>query len=679
MRVVVRLWTVYHNLVMSKSKQSTRQPVSDCRAAGTVEGGLSGLAAGVLLIAMTVFAYSPVYNAGFVWDDDDYVYENPLLTSPDGLRRIWTTAQSPQYYPLVFTTFWIEYRLWGVSAGGYHIVNVLLHAINAVLIWRLLRRMGFGGAYVVALIFALHPVHVESVAWITERKNVLSALFYLLSIKSYLRFEATERRRWYATALLLFMLGLLAKTVICTLPVVLLLLRWWRRQPIGIRHVLRLVPFAVAGGIMGVVTVLYEHHNVLHGAYGAHWALSVPERVIVAGRALWFYIGKLLWPSPLVFNYPRWRIETVEPLAWLWPLAAVLVAIALWALRNRWGRGFAIAACFTVITLSPALGFVNVAPMRFSFVADHFQYVASIGVIASVVALAGVLIQYASQSFKAHTRRSSIRALGIVLTAVVVVALGTLTYRQACLYRNVEDLWRHTIQYNPGSWLARGNLGVLLRRRGDLDEATQHFQYILDHCAAWPEPQVQAHTNLGHIRRLQGEYEKAVHLYEQALAAMPNKHEARFSLGVTYFALDAYEEAEREYRRYLEDNPDDARAHFNLALTLEAQERPSEAEARYHEALRFDPQLALAHIKLAGLYLRQDHPEQAENHYLAAMELRPRNVDSRVQYADFLESLGRGQEAIELLQAGLSLDPKSKQLKSALAALEGVESESPPD
>lgn len=652
--------------------------MSNLRPATCSNSRFSGLVAGLLLVAMTVLAYSPVLGGGFIWDDDDYVYENPLLPATDGLKRIWTTGESPQYYPLVFTTFWLEYRLWGLQPGGYHIVNVLLHAINAVLVWRLLRRMGFGGAYIVAVIFALHPVHVESVAWITERKNVLSGLCYLLSVGSYLRFEATERRRWYAAALALFVLGLLSKTVVCTLPVALLFLRWWRRGPIGTKNVLLLVPFVLAGGIMGTATAVYEHYNVLHGAQGAHWALSMPERVIVAGRAVWFYTGKLLWPSPLVFNYPRWQINAANALQWLWPLAAVLAVAGLWTLRERWGRGLTVAAWFTAITLSPALGFVNVAPMRFSFVADHFQYLASLGVIAAAVGVAGFLVRLVKAS-KAPARQSTARLCSGVLTIVVVAALGTLTYQQAFLYRDVEDLWRHTIRHNPGSWLARGNLGVLLRERGEVDEAGDQFEYMLANCVPWPEPQAQAHTNLGHIHRLRGDYGQAVHHYEQALAAMPNKHEARFSLAVTHYKIGDYEDAETQYRRYLNDNPEDVRAHFNLALALDAQEQSAEAEEHYLQAIRYDPRFVPAHGKLARLYQEQGRAEKTVAHYRAALQIAPGSADFRILFAEYLRGTGRREEALEVLQTGLRLDPQSDQLKAALADLGETKPESEPD
>lgn len=343
---------------------------------------------------------------------------------------------------------------------------------------------------------------------------------------------------------------------------------------------------------MGTVTALYEHHHVLHGATGSHWMLTFPERAIVAGRALWFYTGRLLWPSPLVFNYPRWQIDAADLVQWIWPTTAALLAIVLWLYRRYIGRGPTVAAWFTAITLSPALGFVNVAPMRFSFVADHFQYIASLGVITAVVGCAGAAVGRSRGSALGPVRRTAPHTLGLAVVVLVAVVLGTLTFRQALLYRDVETLWRHTILHNPDSWLARGNLGVILRQRGDLDSAREQFETILDRCEPWPEPQAQAHTNLGHIDRLQGHLTEALRHYEHALAAMPNKHEARFSLGLTFFAEGLYEEANEQYRLYIKDNPNDALAHANLARVLEAQGLSEDARLHHRRAVELDPRLA---------------------------------------------------------------------------------------
>ena len=623
-------------------------------------GGRQDRLVGLLLILATVVCYAPVYSAGFIWDDDDYVSANPLLPAAGGLAHIWVPGETPQYYPLVFSTFWLEYQVWGLHSGGYHLVNVLLHAINAVLVWRLLRRMGFGGALLVGAIFALHPVHVESVAWVTERKNVLSGLCYLLAIGCYRRFEDDEGEKWYATALACFVLGLLSKTVICTLPVALLLLRWWRRRPIDTSYMVRLVPFFVVGAIMGVVTAAYEHENVLHGAVGEHWRLSLAERVLVAGRAIWFYTGKLFWPYPLVFSYPRWEIDATRLGQWLWPLAAVATAGGLWRMRGRWGRGLNAAAWFTVVTVSPALGFINVAPMRFSFVADHFQYLASLGVIAAAVGAGRVALA-----------RWGHRTT-LIFGATVVVVLAARTFGQAGVYRDVETLWRHTIAHNPTSWLARGNLGVLLRERGDLDDAEGEFLYMLERCVAWPEPRATAYTNLGHIQRQRGDLVGAVQAYTAALKIMPNKHEARFGLAAAHASAQAYEQAELAYRAYLLDNPNDARARFNLALVLDAMGQAAQAIASLDEAIRCDPGLTMVHVKLAELHGRAGRTALAREHWRAALNIDPTSAAIRLALADALVAAGRHEEAVSLLREGMNLDPQDQEIRDALMGLTGT-------
>jgi hypothetical protein len=345
---------------------------------------------GGLLVLLTLVAYLPVLQyGGFIWDDDFYVSNNPLLRSVNGLVRIWTEpTATPQFYPLVHTTFWIEYHLWQLNPFGYHLVNVLLHALNAVLFWRLLTKLDLPQAWVAAAVFALHPVCVESVAWISERKNVLSAFLYLSSALVYVEFWmwGSDKRRWvpYAAAFALFVGALLSKTVTCTLPATLLIVLWWKRGRIKWGDVLPLVPFFVAGAALGLTTAWIERYRA--GAMGGEWDLSFADRWMVAGRAVTFYAAKLLYPHPLSFVYERWQIVAGAWQQWLFPLGVIALLATLWALRERIGRGPLAAAAAFVAILGPALGFVNVYPFRYSFVADHFQYLASLAVITLVAA-----------------------------------------------------------------------------------------------------------------------------------------------------------------------------------------------------------------------------------------------------------------------------------------------------
>jgi len=363
-----------------------------------------------LLLVMAIFVvYIPAINGGYIWDDDAHVLNNQHLRSLNGLKKIWLdVGATQQYYPMVYSIFWLEYHLWELNPLGYHLVNVLVHAANAFLLWLVLRRLQISGALLIAAVFALHPVQVESVAWITEHKNTVSGFFYLFSVLICIRFfkldvattnqhpshntdllkSNNKKRSWklYLLCLLLFVCALLSKTVTCTMPAVLLLLLWWKRRRIGLNDFFLLAPFFLLSTVFGLMTTWVEKHYV--GAIGEEWTLPVIDRFLVAGRALWFYAGKLLWPQKPTFIYPRWEISSAIWWQYLFPLTAVTAIIVLWLLRRRLGKAPLVAVLFFAGTLFPALGFFNVYPHKFSFVADHFQYLASIGLIALGVSAA---------------------------------------------------------------------------------------------------------------------------------------------------------------------------------------------------------------------------------------------------------------------------------------------------
>ena len=431
-----------------------------------------------VLIALTLAAYAPVYQTGFIWDDDDYITGNKTLHDLKGLERIWFDRHAnPQYYPLVHSSFWIEFHLWGLNPLGYHLVNAALHAVNVVLLLSVLRRLNVPGAFWAAGLFAVHPVMVESVAWVTERKNVLSAFFYLCSFWALLRFWPPEeaepqpggRWRYYALALLLFAAALCSKTVACSLPAAFLLVRWWKRGTLSRRDAWMTAPFFALGLVLALNTAILEKQQV--GAAGTEWNFSAVERLLIAGRALWFYLGKLVWPSKLTFIYPRWQIDSQTWWQYLYPLAALGAIGVLWALRRRLGRGPLTAALFFAGTLLPALGFFNVYPMRYSFVADHFQYLASVGLLA----LAGAAIEFARSHFAANLSRPIVAASGLAL-----IVLAAITCRQIGVYQDLQTLWSDTVAKNPSCWLAHNNLGVVLEGHGQFDEAIEHYRKTLE-------------------------------------------------------------------------------------------------------------------------------------------------------------------------------------------------------
>ena len=499
-----------------------------------------------VIVIVTLAAYAPTLRNGFIWDDDLYVTKNRTLRSLDGLRKIWFEIGSvPQYYPLVHTSFWIEYHLWGARPAGYHLVNVLLHACSAVLLGLVLSRLCIPGAWLAACVFALHPVHVESVAWVTERKNVLSGLLYLSALLSYLRFaRPLDRRPWryYALALFLFLCALLSKTVTCSMPAAVLLLLWWKRGRLTRRNLAATIPFFVLGLVLGLATAWMEKHHV--NAQGPPWELSIVERCLIAGRALWFYAGKLVWPHRLTFIYPRWHIDAGAWWQYVLPVTAIAVVVTLWLGRRQMGRGPVAAILFFAGTLTPALGFFDVYPMRFSFVADHFQYLASIGLIA----LGAAGITACLQSAGSRVRYA---AAGIVLAA-----FGVLVWHQCLAYRDAETVWRDTIAKNPGCPLAHYNLGVILLEREEHGEAAAHFAAVLED--------------------------------------QPEDLDGLNNLAFALVRDGRAEEAATWSRRALQLDPDNPHALCNLADALYRQGRTGEAIAHHRRALKLRPDLAAA-------------------------------------------------------------------------------------
>jgi hypothetical protein len=304
------------------------------------------LAAG--LLALTLVAHGPELRGGFIsWDDSDYLTDNTAVQSASGLVAIWTKPEAtPQYYPLVFSSFWMEYHLWGLNPIGYHLDNILLHAMSAILLWLLLARLKIPAAWLAAAIFAVHPVHVQSVSWISERKNCLSGVFYLGAMLAYLRSPPK-----YKMAVTLFAAALLSKTVTATWPIAVGIILWWRDGRILRKDALRLAPLVVIGAAMGWLTAHLEQSHV--GAAGHDFDWTPADRMLIAGQAVWFYAGKIVWPVHLVFIYPKWDLQADQPMEWAKTVAAILVLILAVALRRRIGRGAAAVALLFVVTLLP--------------------------------------------------------------------------------------------------------------------------------------------------------------------------------------------------------------------------------------------------------------------------------------------------------------------------------------
>jgi tetratricopeptide (TPR) repeat protein len=580
---------------------------------------------GFFLVAVTIIAYQPVWHAGPIWDDDKHITP-PELRSLNGLARIWTQpGATQQYYPLVHSVFWVEHQLWGDATAGYHWVNILLHASSALLLVKILRQLNIPGAWLAAALFALHPVEVESVAWISELKNTLSGVFYLGAALAYLGFD--RNRNWgnYAMALGLFLLGLMSKTVIASLPGALLVVFWWQRGKLSWkRDVLPLVPFFIAGIGAGVLTAWVERKFI--GAEGSEFDFSIIERFLIAGRAIWFYLGKLFWPVDLAFIYPRWNVSQTVWWQYLFPAAALLLlGVMVW---RRW-RGPLAGLLYFVGTLFPALGFFNVYPFRFSFVADHFQYLACLGPIA----LAAAII-----------RRPTV-------AAALLLALAALTWKQCGMYASDETLWLKTIRQNPDCWMACNWLGLALEQRGRVDDAINYFQTALQinpDCA-------ETHNNLGQAMLQRGQLDEAIAHFQKALQLEPRYKETHINLGHALVQKGRVDEAIFHYQEALKIDSRYAEAHNNLANAFLQRGQLDEAIAHFQKALETKPDYAEAHNNLSIALRQKGRVDEAIAHCQQALEIKPDFVEARYNLGVALGQKGRVDEAIANYQKAIEL------------------------
>lgn len=600
------------------------------------------------LLIITVAAYWPATRCGFIWDDETYVENNPTLRSADGLRRIWfEVGATPQYYPLVHTSFWLEYHAWKLNPAGYHVVNILLHAIAAVLFWRVLMLVKLPGAWAAAAVFALHPVHVESVAWITERKNVLSGVLYLGSALAYLHWTLGTHRRsnprlLFAVSLLLFLFAMLSKTVACTLPAAILLVLWWRKG--GVRRVdlLALAPYWFVGIVLGLLTVFLEKTRV--GAAGAEWDLSMVDRCLIAGRALWFYVGKLCVPAELVFIYPRWEIDSSALSQYAFPLAAITLVLALWFARGRIGRGPLTATVFFAVALFPALGFFDVYPFRYSFVADHFQYLASLGPIALIVGASWHGLQRAG--------RGSIAAPSVV-TACLLATLGYVTWHRTHVYHDLTTLWEDTLRKNPACWMAHINLGTVYADQDRTDEAIEHLREALRIRPGYAD----THYNLGKALGMQGRTDESIQELRLAISADSNLAEAHYLLGNALFLQGDTDGGLRQLRRALEIDPNHGSAHYNLAKILKSRDEDREALPHFRRAVELLPDWADARYDLGVELLASGQTDEAVEQFREAIRIRP-DADARNNLGIALQSRGELGAAIEQYRAALAIRPE---------------------
>ncbi len=651
---------------MSKREKSSNNEQANQAPSGIAipsRLSLSVLAGAVIISLVACLSYLPSINGGFIFDDNLLITKNYLIRNPDGLRRIWCTTESVDYWPVTNTSFCIEWRLWGTRSTGYHVTNLIFHIVEALLIWVILRKMSIPAAFLAAVLFAVHPVNVESVAWIASRKNIAAMMFFLLTIFWYLKAQLAGEKGplqnrpfqphagpCYWLSFAAFALAMLSKGSVVILPLLMLGIVWWSRS-LTRRDLLRILPFFILAVFLAGVNIWFQTHGKDIHVRNAGFI----ERLLGAGGVVWFYLYKVLLPLDLAFFYPLWRIEVGNPLWWLPLLAALAVTVVLWINRKTWSRPLLFSWGFFCASLVPVMGFTDLGFMKYSLVADHYQHIAIIGVIA--LTAAGWSI------WRERTRNRSHR----LSTAVAVVAVGLLAFlswRQSGLYHDAVGLFQSTLKINPGSWPAHNCLGIELEQEGRLQDAIEHFRQALQlnpfNC--------EAENNLGMALDNAGRIQEAIEHYRQALQLVPDYPPAHNNLGIVLMKIGQSNEAIEHYRRALSVKPNDIDAYNNLGCALVQTNRFQEAVEYYQRALSLDADLYYVHNNMGYALEHTGRIEDAINHYEKALQLNPNHAESHNNLANALTRIGHFGEAIRQYELALSLKPGYTKAHVNLAA-----------
>lgn len=564
----------------------------------------------LLILLLGIVSYWPSLRGGFVWDDLVLVEKNPLVTGATDLKSVWFGAD----FCLTTVTTWIEWLAFGKNPMGYRLVNLALHVTSALLLWQVLKHLKIPGAWLAALLFTVHPICVTSVAWISELKNTLSLPLFLSSVWTFLEFEAaTQRgdsrmkRLMYGLSILAFTLGLMAKTSIVMLPVLLLLLAWWQRGAITKVDCRRAIPHFALALIFGLMSVWFQTHQAIR-------TVTVQQedfmgRSFGAAGAIWFYLGKTLLPLDLCMIYPRWEISAVTLKTVLPLILLVMTAILLWGFRKRGTRPLLFATAVFAVTLFPALGFFDMYFLVFSRVSDHFAYLPIIAILALVAAgICSIKITVIKQ----------------LLACSVTIALSFLAWQRAGVFASDTALWQDTVAKNPNAWNAHNNLACNLAERGNLEGAMKHFARSLE----LNPRNVSARRNYGRGLALKGQ-----------LA-----------------------EAEKHFQLALAEKPDDWDTLTTYADVLASQNRLEEAVTQLRAAIQIKPDTA-TRLRLASFLSAQGQFREAISELQLAVQAKPDSIEALNNLAWMLAtsadaSLRNGPGAVRLAEKAVALSPK---------------------
>ena len=607
------------------------------------------LLAGALLV-LSCLVYLPVYNAGFIWDDVVMVTDNHCLRDFAGLKDIWFSTKTTDVYPVTFSMLWVEWHLWGANPLGYHVVNVLLHATGALLLWRLLKQLSIPGAWFGAALFALHPVAAGSVAWISERKNTLAFVFFLFTLLAYARFQSNSAKKWYFLSLVGFLLALTSKASVVTLPLIFLLMVWWQQGYLQKKDILRAIPFLALSFVFGLITIWAQRHHAIGDS--TPQTQNFIERLAGASCAVLFYLWKDFLPVNLNVIYPQWELRGSNPLIYL-PLIALIGAVSLaWVKRKTWGRHVLFGLGYFIIVLFPVMGFFDMYFLTFSRVADHLQHLALAGIIPFFVC-----------GFLFVVRRIRVpQTVSLSAGFILLALLGTATWIRAGVYRSEETIWSDTVKKNPHAWMAYNNLGNAFFAQKKNDAAQTAYESALRENPDFPD----AHSNLGNLLVEKRQLDKAVEHLRRATQVQNNNPKFHFNLGVALAEQKKFDEALQEYARALQLRPRYAEVQNNIAHVLLKQNKSAEALQHAQQALQINPDSAEAHYNAAEAASNLNQTAEAISHYESAIRIRPDFAVAHYSLGILLAMNNDVAKAFPHFQEAVRLKPDDSGLHTAL-------------